>query len=148
MIMTIAFDFTAPRDERERQARRLVEGSDDAAAARVLGLCPGLAAEKIKVAERILARDPASTDLLPLVRHLDANRLARLATDSVGNPERAELVLEIARHAPEVVRPHVKTIRDERVLAAARADAPNEWIAPLLDGYETTHDPKYVPAGP
>jgi len=135
MIMASTFDFTAPHDERERQARRLAEGSDDAAAARVLSLCPGLAAEKVKVAERIMARDPASADLLPLIRHLDAARLARLAAESVGKPERANLVLEIARHAPASVRPYVKQIRDERVLAAARAEAPDDWIAPLLDAY-------------
>jgi hypothetical protein len=140
------FDSAAPRDERERRARRMAEGSDDAAAARVLGLCPGLVEEKSKVAERILARDPTSAELLPLVRHLDAARLARLAAESVGKPERAELVLEIARHAPASVRPHVKQIRDERVLAAARAEAPDDWIAPLLDAYQTTHDPAYIRA--
>jgi len=144
--MTSAFDFTAPRDERERRARRMAEGFDNAAAARVLGLCPGLVEEKIKVAEYILARDPTSADLLPLVRHLDATRLARLAAESVSKPERAELVLEIARHAPASVRPYVKQIHDERAMAAARAEAPDDWIAPLLDAYQTTHDPAYIRA--
>jgi len=34
-------DFTAPRDVREREARRLADGSDEAAAAQVLGLSRG-----------------------------------------------------------------------------------------------------------
>lgn len=144
--MTHDFDFTVPRDERERQVRHMADGSDDAATARVLGLCPGLVEEKIKVAERILARDPTSADLLPLIRHLDAARLARLVAGSLGKPERAELVLEIARHAPASVRPHVKQIRDERVLAAARAEAPDDWIDPLLDAYRKTRDVRYVRA--
>jgi hypothetical protein len=141
-----AIEFTAPRNERELQARRLVDGSDDAAAARGLGQCPGLAVEKLKLAERILARDPASADLLPLVRHLDEGRLTRLAADSIGKPARADLVLEIARHAPGAVRPYMKSIVDERALWAARADAPDAWIAPLLNAYDTSHDPKYIRA--
>lgn len=140
------FDFTATRDVRERAARRLADGADETAAAHVLGLSPGLASEKVKVTERILARDPASTDLHPLVRHLDEQRLARLVVESVDKPARAELILEIARHAPEVVRPHVKAIQDERVLAAARAEAPDEWVAPLLEAYVKTQDVRYIRA--
>lgn len=140
------FDFTATHDAREREARRLADGPDEAAAASVLGLSPGLSPEKVKLAERILARDPASADLIPLVRHLDAQQLARLAAESVGEPARAELLLEIARHAPEAVRPHVGALEDERVLAAARAEAPDDWIAPLLEAYVETQDVRHIRA--
>jgi hypothetical protein len=144
--MTVAFDFTSPRDVREQRARQLAGGPDPAAAARVLGLCPGLSPEKAALAERIIARDPASADLLPLIRHLDAARLARLAADSIRLPDRRSLVLEIARHCPVVVRPHVEQLQDDRVLAAARAEAPDNWIAPLLDAYTKTRDVRHVRA--
>lgn len=142
MIAPAEIELTSPRNEREAQARRLVDGPDEAAAARGLGQCPGLAAEKLELAERILARDPASAALLPLVRHLDEERLTQLAADSLGKPERVDLLLEIARHAPGAVRPHVKSISDERTLWALRAEAPDEWLAPLREAYETSHDPK------
>jgi hypothetical protein len=144
--MTHEIDFTAPRDVREQEVHRVANGSDDAAAARALGLSPGLASEKAKVAERIIARDPASEAVLPLVRHLDELRLARLAAESVDQPARAELLLEIARHAPAVVRPHVQRIRDERILAAARAEAPDDWVPPLLEAYRATQDTGYIRA--
>jgi hypothetical protein len=139
-------DFAAHRDERERQAQRLASSADDATAASVLGRCAGLVTEKAKVADRIVARGAASTDLLPLVRHLDDGRLARIAEDSIAKPERAELMLEIARHAPHIARLHVKRIHDENVLAATRAGAPSDWIPPLLDAYQTTRDTKYIRA--
>jgi hypothetical protein len=64
----------------------------------------------------------------------------------LGAPSRAELILEIARHAPEVIRPHVKAIQDERVLAATRAGAPDDWVAPLLAEYVNTQDVRYIRA--
>jgi hypothetical protein len=146
MIMTHQSGVAAPRAAREQRVQRLMEGGDDAAAAQLLGLCAGLSAQKAEVARRILARDPSSADLLPLIRHLDPELLRSLVVACMGNSARAELLLEIARHAPEVVRPHVSAIRDARVLAAARAEAPKEWITPLLEAYEKTGDLEQVRA--
>jgi len=40
----------------------------------------------------------------------------------------------------------VAAIRDERVLAAARAEAPDDWVAPLLEAYTRTQDVRYIRA--
>src|SRR5262245_25605698 len=130
--MTSRLDLlTASPEVREREVRALLSSSDQGLAARVLGLLPGFAAEKQELVNRIVGRDPASPDVLPLIRHLPQERLSTIAAESTRHPERIETLLEVARHAPAVVRPLIGSIKDGRVVAAARAEAPDTWVKEL-----------------
>jgi hypothetical protein len=144
--MSMDFDFTLPRPAREQCVRSLLESADQAAAARILGQSAGLQPEKRVLAERIVERDLASADLLPLIRHLPPEWLRELADKCVGNPSCTELLLEIARHSPETVRPLASRIEDERIAAAMRAEAPDDWVVRLNQAYEREHATSYVRA--
>ncbi len=134
--MSTDFDFTLPLDAREQRVRALLKSADRGTAARILGQCPGLQAEKTALAEQIIEHDLTSSDVLPLVRHLAPERLRELAARYVGNPLCTGLLLEIARHAPEAVRPLASRIDDDRIAAAMRAEAPDEWVVRLNEAYE------------
>jgi hypothetical protein len=144
--MSMDFDFTLPRPAREQRVRALLESADQAAAARILGQSAGLQPEKLVLAERIIERDLASPDLLPLIRHLPPERLRELSDKCVGNPSCTELLLEIARHSPETVRPLASRIEDARIAAAMRAEAPDDWVVRLHEDYEREHATSYVRA--
>lgn len=134
-------DFTLPPDTRAEQARSLLEADSLTRAAHVIGQRPGLAKEKNQLAAQIALESP---DFLPLVRHLPAERLDAIVKECVDQAQYAELLLEIARHYPAVVRPFADQLEDPQLMAALRAEAPDSWVEHLHAAYTRERNVAYI----
>lgn len=141
-----ALDFSLPRAERDQRIHDLLKGSDRGAVARILGQCSGLDEEKLGLAERILADDPAAPAILPLVRHLPCEQVAEIASAIIGRDDRTELLREIARHEPAAVRPFADRVTDIPTVEAMRAEAPDDWVQRLHADYEREGDVSFLRA--
>lgn len=136
-------DLTQPRTVREQQMRDHIS-QDEARGATLLAQCLGLTREKRALFERLLVQDWSSSFQLPLVRDLDDARVAELVEACIGHDDRANLLVELARHHPAAVRPHLDRITIEPVRAAARAEGPDAWADAAAAAYASDRDVRHI----